>query len=113
MRGAVARALANGDALVMPSSLEGYGIAATEAIHAGTPVIAARTPGLEEALAPCPDATLFADPADRGRARDHARALRDRRFAARLDDGRRASRRSAHAYVAGLASDSFRAALMG
>ena len=52
---------ASADALVMPSSLEGYGIAATEAIHAGLPVIAARTPGLEEALAPCPDAVLVAD----------------------------------------------------
>lgn len=57
----VARELADADALVMPSSLEGYGIAATEAIAAGLPVIAARTPGLEEALAPCPDAALFVD----------------------------------------------------
>jgi glycosyltransferase involved in cell wall biosynthesis len=57
----VARALDAADVLVMPSSLEGYGIAATEAIHAGIPVIAARAQGLEEALAPCPDARLFAD----------------------------------------------------
>jgi glycosyltransferase involved in cell wall biosynthesis len=57
----VARALARADVLVMPSTLEGYGIAATEAIHAGVPVIAARAQGLEEALAPCPDATIFAD----------------------------------------------------
>ena len=57
----VARALANADVMVMPSSLEGYGIAATEAIRAGIPVIAARSPGLEEALAPCPAATLFID----------------------------------------------------
>jgi glycosyltransferase involved in cell wall biosynthesis len=57
----VARALARADVLVMPSTLEGYGIAATEAIHAGVPVIAARAQGLEEALAPCPDATMFAD----------------------------------------------------
>ncbi len=55
----VARALATADVLVLPSSLEGYGIAATEAIWAGIPVIAARTPGLVEALSPCPDATLF------------------------------------------------------
>lgn len=60
----VARELANADALVMPSSLEGYGIAATEAIHAGIPVIAARNRGLEEALARCPDAALFASPSD-------------------------------------------------
>ena len=57
----VARALDDADVLVMPSSLEGYGIAATEAIWAGLPVIAARAQGLEEALAPCPDARLFAD----------------------------------------------------
>jgi glycosyltransferase involved in cell wall biosynthesis len=57
----VSRALADADVLVMPSSLEGYGIAATEAIHAGVPVIAARAQGLEEALAPCPDAAMFAD----------------------------------------------------
>lgn len=57
----VARALAEADVLVMPSTLEGYGIAATEAIHAGVPVIAARAQGLDEALAPCPDAAMFAD----------------------------------------------------
>jgi glycosyltransferase involved in cell wall biosynthesis len=58
---ALARELAAADALVMPSSLEGYGIAATEAIHAGTPVIAARTPGLEEALRPCPDGAILVE----------------------------------------------------
>ena len=60
---AAATALASSDVLVMPSSLEGYGIAATEAIHAGVPVIAARARALEEALSPCPDACLFADDA--------------------------------------------------
>jgi glycosyltransferase involved in cell wall biosynthesis len=58
---ALAAELAGADALVMPSSLEGYGIAATEALHAGLPVIATRTLGLEEALAPCPDGVLFVD----------------------------------------------------
>ena len=57
----VTRALAEADALVMPSTLEGYGIAATEAIYAGVPVIAARAQGLDEALSPCPDAAMFAD----------------------------------------------------
>ena len=57
----LAEELASADALVMPSSLEGYGIAAAEAIHAGVPVIAARTPGLEEALSPALDATMFVD----------------------------------------------------
>lgn len=55
----VARAIAAADVFVMPSSLEGYGIAATEAMYAGVPVIAARTPGLEEALASCNDGALF------------------------------------------------------
>ena len=57
----VTRALAEADVLVMPSTLEGYGIAATEAIHAGVPVIAARAQGLDEALSRCPDAAMFAD----------------------------------------------------
>jgi glycosyltransferase involved in cell wall biosynthesis len=79
---ALARELGDADALVMPSSLEGYGIAATEAIAAGVPVIAARMPGLEEALRPCPDAALFVD-VDRDLARTlHAfagdAALRER-----------------------------------
>ena len=56
----LANALAEADVLVMPSSLEGYGIAATEAIFAGVPVIAAHAQGLLEALAPCPDAVIFA-----------------------------------------------------
>lgn len=60
----VSRALAAADVLVMPSSLEGYGIAATEAVVAGLPVIAARAQGIEEALAPCPEARLFADDED-------------------------------------------------
>ena len=57
----VALALAAADVLVMPSSLEGYGIAATEAVRAGVPVIAARAQGLEEALAPCADARIVVD----------------------------------------------------
>ena len=39
---ALARWLARADALVLPSSLEGYGMVLTEALHAGLPVIAAR-----------------------------------------------------------------------
>lgn len=57
----VASAIADADVLVLPSSLEGWGIAATEAIHAGTPVIAARTAGLVEALSNAEGAALFAD----------------------------------------------------
>ncbi len=51
--------LAQAHALVLPSSLEGYGIAATEALHAGVPVLAARTDGLVEALASTGDAVIF------------------------------------------------------
>ncbi len=85
----VARALADADVLVMPSSLEGWGIAATEAIWAGVPVIAARAQGLEEALAPCPDATLFADdePALAGAL---TRFARDAELRARMRDAARA-----------------------
>src|SRR5262249_3539688 len=57
----LARELANADALVIPSSLEGYGIVATEAVHAGLPVIAARSDGLAEALALCAEAALLVD----------------------------------------------------
>jgi glycosyltransferase involved in cell wall biosynthesis len=89
----VKRALDDADVLVMPSSLEGWGIAATEAINAGVPVIAARAQGLVEALAPCPGATIFADEEHelatalerfatdaslRERMRDAARAAADR-----------------------------------
>jgi glycosyltransferase involved in cell wall biosynthesis len=82
----VAQALAEADVFVMPSSLEGYGIAATEAIHAGVPVIAARAQGLEEALALCPDARLFADD-------ERTLALALKRFA--TDAALRASMRTA------------------
>jgi glycosyltransferase involved in cell wall biosynthesis len=104
----VAQALDEADVLVMPSSLEGYGIAVTEAIYAGVPVIAARAQGLEEALAPCPDACMFADD-----ERELASALQ--RFAA--DPALRASM-SAAAREAGArmptwsaCADQFRAAL--
>jgi glycosyltransferase involved in cell wall biosynthesis len=51
------RRLATADALVLPSSLEGWGIAATEAIRAGTPVIASGATA--EALASCTPAVIF------------------------------------------------------
>jgi len=82
----VATAFAHADVLVMPSTLEGYGIAATEAIHAGVPVIAARAQGLEEALGPCPAAALFADD-------EHALASALERFAS--DSTLRASMKEA------------------
>jgi glycosyltransferase involved in cell wall biosynthesis len=42
----LARAMADADALVLPSSLEGYGMVLTEAIHAGLAVIASRPAAL-------------------------------------------------------------------
>jgi glycosyltransferase involved in cell wall biosynthesis len=56
-------------ALVVPSLHEGFGLTALEAMHAGTPVIAARTAGLAEL---CGDAARMVDPRDTG---DIARAL--------------------------------------
>ena len=48
-------------ALIHPSLYEGFGLAALEAMAAGTPVVAARSPGLEEV---CGDAARYADPRD-------------------------------------------------
>ena len=50
-------------ALVIPSLHEGFGIPALEAMHAGTPVLAARTAGLAEL---CADAARYCDPRDPG-----------------------------------------------
>jgi glycosyltransferase involved in cell wall biosynthesis len=48
-------------ALVHPSLYEGFGLTALEAMSAGTPVVAARSPGIEEV---CGDAARYADPRD-------------------------------------------------
>ena len=48
-------------ALVIPSLHEGFGLPAVEAMHAGTPVLAARTAGLSEV---CGDAARYCDPRD-------------------------------------------------
>lgn len=50
-------------ALVLPSLLEGFGFPVVEAMHAGTPVIAADIPALREV---CADAALYCDPYDVG-----------------------------------------------
>jgi glycosyltransferase involved in cell wall biosynthesis len=58
----LARCMARADALVLPSTLEGYGIVLAEALHAGLPVIATRASvgaaGLDEGVA-----TVFDDTA--------------------------------------------------
>ena len=50
-------------ALVAPSLHEGFGLTALEAMHAGTPVLAARIPALTEV---CGDAARYVDPRDPG-----------------------------------------------
>jgi alpha-1,3-rhamnosyl/mannosyltransferase len=48
-------------ALVHPSLYEGFGLTAVEAMTAGTPVLAARSPGVCEI---CADAARYVDPGD-------------------------------------------------
>jgi glycosyltransferase involved in cell wall biosynthesis len=83
--GELAARLARADALVLPSSLEGYGMAMTEALHAGLPVIAARGAAEAAGIAHL-DAVRVFDDAD-----GLAKLLR--RFAS--DAGLRASMRAA------------------
>jgi len=59
----LARLLGGAAALVHPALHEGFGLTALEAMHAGVPVIAARSPGLAET---CADAVLYVDPHDAG-----------------------------------------------
>jgi glycosyltransferase involved in cell wall biosynthesis len=65
----LAALLADAIALVLPSLHEGFGLTALEAMAAGVPVIAARSPGLTET---CGDAALYVDPYD---AEDLARTI--------------------------------------
>jgi glycosyltransferase involved in cell wall biosynthesis len=48
-------------ALIHPSLHEGFGLTPAEAMRMGTPVLAARSPGIVEV---CGDAVLYADPHD-------------------------------------------------
>ncbi len=69
-------------ALVHPSLHEGFGLTALEAMQAGVPVIAARSPGLVET---CAEAVLYVDPYDAGAlARELARVAHDPALRAEL-----------------------------
>jgi glycosyltransferase involved in cell wall biosynthesis len=86
---ALARLFDEADALLLPSTHEGYGMVLAEALAAGLPIIANRVgavpevvrDGLEADLVPVGDtwamaraiARLAADPAGRQRRADHAR----------------------------------------
>ncbi|WP_437586407.1 glycosyltransferase family 4 protein [Sorangium sp. So ce1000] len=58
---ALAAALAETDALVLPSQLEGYGMVLTEAIRAGVPVLAARAGAIAEVVQDGAEALLWDD----------------------------------------------------
>ncbi len=80
LAGLYARALA----LVHPALHEGFGLTPLEAMHAGVPVLAARSPGVTET---CGDAAAYFDP----RAAD---ALAQELTALAADPGRRADLRA-------------------
>jgi glycosyltransferase involved in cell wall biosynthesis len=60
----LAERLALADALVLPSSLEGYGMVMTESLYAGVPVIAARPSAEAAAIADHPAVQVFDDGRD-------------------------------------------------
>jgi glycosyltransferase involved in cell wall biosynthesis len=60
-RARLAELYAGALALVHPSLYEGFGFTVLEAMSAGAPVVAARSPGVEEV---CGDAARYADPRD-------------------------------------------------
>ena len=104
---ALARWLARADVLVLPSSLEGYGMVLTEALHAGLPVIAARPAATAAAIADHGAALVFDD------QRDLARVLR--RFVAEpaLREAMRARAAAADLPTWAGAVDSFQRVLAG
>lgn len=78
----LAALLARAAALVHPALHEGFGLTVLEAMHAGVPVIAARSPGLAET---CAEAALYVDPHDdEGLAHALARVAADATLRATL-----------------------------
>jgi glycosyltransferase involved in cell wall biosynthesis len=65
---ALSRALSEADALVLPSSLEGYGMALTEALHAGVPVLVSRPTAIAAGLLGSAASIVFDDAEDLARA---------------------------------------------
>jgi len=86
---ALSLALADADALVLPSALEGYGMVVTEALAAGVPVIVTRAAAVAPALSH-EDNALVVEEAELPRAL--ARYASDRELRARLAAGAAASR---------------------
>jgi glycosyltransferase involved in cell wall biosynthesis len=58
---ALSRVLSESDALVLPSSLEGYGMVLTEALHAGVPVFVSRPTAIAAGLVGSPAAVVCDD----------------------------------------------------
>lgn len=76
------RLLGQAAALVHPALHEGFGLTALEAMHAGVPVVATRSPGLAET---CAEAPLYVDPHDaEGLGHALARVAADPALRARL-----------------------------
>ena len=59
--GVLAQRLARADALVLPSSLEGYGMVLTEALYAGLPVLASRAAATAAGVADLAAVRVFED----------------------------------------------------
>jgi glycosyltransferase involved in cell wall biosynthesis len=86
-RGTLASLMASADAVVVPSTYEGFGLPALEAMAAGAPVVAAAAGALPEV---CGDNALLVEPTAEGIGRGILEAL-----SGALDDTRGAARRTA------------------
>jgi glycosyltransferase involved in cell wall biosynthesis len=79
---ALADVLAEVEALILPSSLEGYGMVLTEALHAGLPVLASRAGAIGEVVRDGAEALLWDD--QEGLVRVLGRFLADRALRERM-----------------------------